>query len=283
MVCGSPWESVNTKRKRRPILVQPLYVAAWREVEGLDPESLINLLVYFRLAAEVKTDLFYDPSVKQYFLPLVLRSVKESSVSPGYNQRATPLHLTFRTEFVPPGFFTRFIATIAKSRLCQISFNKGVFRNRVNIKFGDPPIDQVILRELHHAIQVDVLRYAPECDSLGKFTHVCQKLHGFLIKVAKEVDTCLFGSLKMENNNNESEYGKVYKEIRFVCAAQECQSTSDCHYLNHVNGQSRDLNIYCEKSDVYRNVLPEEGLWFCEKILTSKVCVFLNKFWYPLT
>ena len=205
-------------------------------------------------------------------------SDKEASVPSGYRQRATPLHLTFRTEFVPPGFFTRFIATIAESPLCQINFNKGVFRNRVKIKFGDPLIDQVILSELPHAIQVDVLRYAPECDSLSKFTHVCQKLHGFLIKVAKDVDACVFGSLRMEHYNDESEYGKVYKEIRFVCAAQECQSTSGCHYLNHVNGQGRDLNIYCEKSDVYRDVLPEEGLWFSEKRITSKVCVFVNKY-----
>ena len=110
--------------RNKGILVQPLYVAAWRDVEGLDPESLINLLVCFRLAAEVKTDQFYDPNVKQYFLPLVLPSVKETSISSGYRQRATPLHLTFRTEFVPPGFFTRFITTIAESRLCEITLIK---------------------------------------------------------------------------------------------------------------------------------------------------------------
>ena len=79
--------------REKGILVQPLYVAAWREVKGVDPESLINLLVCFRLAGEVKTDQFYDPSVKQYFLPLVLPSVKMAQ----YSQRATPLHLIFRT------------------------------------------------------------------------------------------------------------------------------------------------------------------------------------------
>ena len=270
------WDLLHNKG----ILVQPLYVAAWREVEGLDPESLINLLVCFRLAAEVKTDQFYDPSVKQYFLPLVLPSVNGASTSSGYLQRATPLHLTFRTEFVPPGFFTRFITTIADSQLCEINFNKGVFRNQVKIKFGDPLIDQVILNELPHAIQVDVIRYAPESNSLSKFSHVCQKLHSFLVKVAKDVDACLFGSLGMEDDDNESESGKVFKKIRFVCTAQECQSTAGTHYLNHVKGQSIDLNIYCERSDVYREVLPEEGYWFSEKRLTSTVCVFVNKCCY---
>ena len=132
------WDLLHNKG----ILVQSLYVAAWRNIEGLDPESL---LVCFHLAAEVKTDQFYDPNVKQYFLPLVLPSLKESLVSPQCCQRAIPLHLTFRTEFVPLGFFTCFITTIAESPLCEINFDKGVYRNQINIEFGDPPIDEVIL------------------------------------------------------------------------------------------------------------------------------------------
>ena len=220
--------------RNKGILVQPLYVAAWREVEGLDPESLISLLVCFRLAAEVKTDQFYDPSVKQYFLPLVLPSVKECSISSGYLQRATPLHLTFRTEFVPPGFFTRFITTIAESQLCEINFDKGVYRNQINIEFGTPPIDEVILSELPHAIKVEIFRYAPESESLDKFTHVCQELCRFVKEVAKDIDKCLFADEGIDYDIDDSdESGKVFKEVRFVCAAPECQSTSGCHYLKH--------------------------------------------------
>ena len=256
--------------REKGILVQPLYVAAWREVKGLDPESLINLLVCFRLAAEVKTDQFYDPSVKQYFLPLVLPSAKKASVSPGYIERATPLHLTFRTEFVPPGFFTRFITTIAESPLCEINFDKGVYRNQITIEFGDPPIDEVILSELPHAIQIDVHRYAPESDGLDKFTHVCQKLCSLVKEVAKDVDKCLFTCDDIVDNN---ESGKVFKEVRFVCAAPECQSTSGCHYLKHKKGQTCDLYLRCKNSDEHREVLPEEGFWFPNKSTALKVII----------
>ena len=265
--------------REKGILVQPLYVAAWREVEGLDPESLINLLVCFRLAAEVTTDQFYDPNVKQYFLPLVLPSVKEPSVSPGYRQRATPLHLTFRTEFVPPGFFTRFITTIAESSLCEINFDKGVYRNRINIEFGDPSIDEVILSELPHAIQVDVRRYAPESNGLDKLTHVCQELCSFVTEVAKEVDKCLFANVSNDNDTDDRDMsGRVFKEVCFVCAAPECQSTSRCHYLKHKKGQTCDLYLRCENSDEYREVLPEEGLWFPDKSTALKVsatCIYI--------
>ena len=260
--------------RKKGILVQPLYVAAWRDIEGLDPESLINLLVCFRLAAEVKTDQYYDPSVKQYFLPLVLPSVKETSISSGYRQRATPLHLTFRTEFVPPGFFTRFATTITESPLCEINFDKGVYRNQINIVFGTPPIDEVILSELPHAIQIDVRRYAPESDGLDKFTHVCQELCSLVKEVAKDVDKCLFACDDIVDSDESS---KVFKEVRFVCATPKCQSTSGCHYLKHTKGQTCDLYLHCENSDEHRKVLPEEGLWFSEKRLASKVCSFINK------
>ena len=256
--------------REKGILVQPLYVAAWREVEGLDPESLINLLVRFRLAAEVKTDQFYDVSVKQYFLPLVLPSVREALIPSGYLQRATPLHLTFRTEFVPPGFFTRFITTISESPICEINFDKGVYRNQINIQFGDPPIDEVIIRELPHAIQVDVRRYAPENDDLDKFTHVCQRLCTFVKEVAKEVDKCLFAS-EGRHIGIYDESGKVFKEVRFICGTLDCQSTSGPHYLKHNKGQTEDLYLCCENSDKYRKVLPEEGFWFPNKTTALKV------------
>ena len=262
--------------RNKGILVQPLYVAAWREVEGLDPESLINLLVCFRLAAEVKTDQFYDPSVKQYFLPLVLPSVKEASISLEYRQRATPLHLTFRTEFVPPGFFTRFITTIAGSPLCEINFDKGVYRNQIKIEFGDPPIDKVILSELPHAIQIDIRRYAPESDGLDKFTLICQELCSLVKEAAKEVDKCLFTCDDIVDNNKS---GKVFKEVQFLCAAHECQSTSGCHYLKHKKDQTCDLYLHCENNDEYREVLPEEGLWFPDKsteLKVSIICIYIN-------
>ena len=67
----------------------------------------------------------------------------------------------------------------------------GLYRNQINIEFGDPPIDEVILSELHHAIQVDALQYALESDGLDKFTYVCQELFSFVKEVAKEVEKCV--------------------------------------------------------------------------------------------
>ena len=253
--------------REKGILVQPLYVAAWREVKDIDPQALIELLVHFRLAAEVKTDQFYDPGVKQYFLPLVLPSFLPSNsqlvYSEGYLQRATPLHLTFHTEFVPPGFFTRLITSIAESPHCKIQFDKGVYRNKIHILFGNPPCDDVILMELLHAIQVDVLRYVPESDSLDKFTHICQDLRKYLVEKAEGVDRCLFGS---------SDKFKVFKEVRFLCASETCAAVGP-HYLHHRQGQTCDLHIKCDNSNKYRQVLDKEGFWFL-KTKTGKEVLY---------
>ncbi|XP_011409075.1 PREDICTED: uncharacterized protein LOC105315987, partial [Amphimedon queenslandica] len=52
------------------ILVQPLYHKVWQS-SGIGSEEIIELLVHFRLAAQVQTEL-YDSRFKQYFLPAVL-------------------------------------------------------------------------------------------------------------------------------------------------------------------------------------------------------------------
>uniref|UniRef100_A0A1X7ST06 COR domain-containing protein n=1 Tax=Amphimedon queenslandica TaxID=400682 RepID=A0A1X7ST06_AMPQE len=56
--------------QNKGILVQPLYQEVWQS-SSIDPEEIIELLVHFRLAAQVQTDL-YDGRFKQYFLPAVL-------------------------------------------------------------------------------------------------------------------------------------------------------------------------------------------------------------------
>ena len=137
---------------------------------------MIELLVHFRLAAQVETNQYYIPSVKQFFLPAVLSSYTgdPTIASAGYRMRATLLHIAFQTGYVNPGFFTRLVTTMAGSPHCHLNFDEGIFRNRVTFRFGDPPIDHVTLTEIHNAIQVDALRYAPEAPK--PFHSVCKNL-----------------------------------------------------------------------------------------------------------
>uniref|UniRef100_A0A1X7SE94 COR domain-containing protein n=1 Tax=Amphimedon queenslandica TaxID=400682 RepID=A0A1X7SE94_AMPQE len=107
------------------VLVQPLYQEVWQS-SGIDPEEIIELLVHFCLAAEVKTDL-YDSRFKQYFLPAVLQGYTDdpNEVRPGYELRASPVHITFSTShgYVPPGFFTRLATTVATNANVEFNFD----------------------------------------------------------------------------------------------------------------------------------------------------------------
>ena len=165
--------------REKGILVQPLYVAVWKECEGIDPEEMIQLLVSFHLAAEVQTDEYGERLSKQFFVPAVLPTGDPSSaLPPGYHLRATPLHITFGTGYVIPGFFTRLVTTMAESPRCHLYFRDGIFRNRVTLNFGDIalPINRITLTELSTAIQVELLRYIPNSLALTPIKISCQDL-----------------------------------------------------------------------------------------------------------
>ena len=143
------WELLHEKG----IIVEPLYKAVWKHCEGIEADGIIELLVQFRLAVEVKTNLFYDPNVKQIFLPAALKKFTDDTSS---NPKASSLHITFATGYVTSSFFTRLVATMPDSPICDLYFHKLItlFHNRVTFQFSG---SHVVLTELPSAIQVDVI------------------------------------------------------------------------------------------------------------------------------
>ena len=62
------WKTLREKG----ILIQPLYVAVWKECKDIDPEGMMELLTHFRLAAKVQAEVYYDLDTPLYFVPAVL-------------------------------------------------------------------------------------------------------------------------------------------------------------------------------------------------------------------
>ena len=178
-VYGKMWNLL----KKKGILVQPLYATAWKGCGGVEPEEMIQLLVHFGLAAELETKQYYDPDVKQFFVPAVLPTFTgdpSSAITPGYKLRATPLHITFSTGYVIPGFFTRLVTSMAMfdQRTCSLQFDEDIYRNRIAFKFHD---DDVILTALPKVIQVDMLRYIPDSPKLTPIQESYESLQVKLI------------------------------------------------------------------------------------------------------
>ena len=143
------------------ILIQPLYTSVWKECGDLKPEDFIEVLLHFRLAAQVKEDQICSSRFKQYFIPAILKLCQDDTIATHSKEfeTASPLHIRFETGFVPPGFFTRFVAVIAAHPNTTLYLQKGVYRNRVTFRYEDEKnrsIEHLTVTDQHDVIQVNV-------------------------------------------------------------------------------------------------------------------------------
>ena len=259
------------KFQEKGILIEPLYKFVWAESKDLHPDALIDLLVDFRIAAEVHTSIHHDPTIKQYFVPAILKSF------PGdpYNVflhiciHASPIHITFSTGFVPPGFFTRFVTTIASNPSYKLCFDHGVYRNHVTFRCGDP---FVAFTDLQNAILVDVVSSVQNFSD-KPFAQFCQEVKMFIVKSAKDVEITL--SRSTPTFTEEMSYPVNTFEVKYVCQSDECAHKLDHrHYIQTSSEQTSSKLVYCEKSEEklpYRSLSAEEAYWFKDDSTIQKV------------
>ena len=147
--------------RRFGILVEKLtYTSVWKKCKGLNPTGLIELLTHFQLAVKIvgpiETDIQYDDHLPKYFLPAVLPYHSSASLSTrkydSQRIKATPLHITFKTGFAIPGFFTRLSTLMLKERnhACQklsLFMKDGIYHDMVKYMVLSLPTAFVTLTE----------------------------------------------------------------------------------------------------------------------------------------
>ncbi|XP_019859718.1 PREDICTED: uncharacterized protein LOC109587952 [Amphimedon queenslandica] len=258
------------------ILIQPLYKEIWQSSD-IDPEEIIELLVHFRLAAQVQTEL---DDAKHYFLPAVLPGYTgdPNEVQPGYKLRASPVHITFTTGhgYVPPGFFTRLATAVATDDDIKLNFDnvysaptaaitinlhskverRSIYRNRVCFSYGRPS-DDFVLTDINDAIQVDVLRYVPESSHPVPFRTVCQQILKLLDDCCQKVEETLI--LYYGHHT-----GRSSRRIQYVC---QCRRLKEVHYIQDIDAEKQTCSdpVYCKKKRRPRSLTNNESLWFKEK------------------
>ena len=253
--------------RKKGILVQPLYVALWSECTDVTPEGMMELLIHFRLAAKVETKEYYDLDALQYFVPSVLSLFSEDLSAPttAGSLRATPLHITFSTKFVTPGYFTRLVSTIASFEVCKLYFEKGVYRNRVVFEFkpDDKHYNFVTLTELSYAIQVDKTCESPD-NQMSHFKKSCQDLFVLLDRSCKEVDECFYQSFP----SNDTQAKKIHRnKFTFLCISDKCRSAENPHYLDKIS----ENKTCCQLRKQFRDLEEEESYWFQQVLQSAKV------------
>ena len=263
--------------REKGILIQSLYGAVWRNNEGgIDPQSIMELLVHLHLAAEVKTQQYPDRDVLQYFVPCVLKNFVGDLHAPVIKMQSisSPVHVKFNTVFVPPGYFTRFATTVASYEAFTLDFEHGIFRNRVSFLFseGTMKYDHVTFTQLPDTIQVDICRNAPDTEDYPSFSKSCQSLLQIIKLSCKEVEDLYHQSMMGDTSTPL----KVYSQLKLVCTSMEClYNTDEVHYLSIDDLSEHELTasekIKCEKSAAFRSFDNEEKHWFPSMKRVTKV------------
>ena len=263
--------------RNKGILVQPLYQEVWQS-SGIDPEEIIELLIHFRLAAQVQIEL---NDAKQYFLPAVLQGYTgdPNEVRPGYKLRASAVHITFSTGYVPPGFFTRLATTVATDDNIKLNLDnvyaaptvgffdrlaitiklrskverRSIYRNRVCFSYGRPS-DDFVLTDINKAIQVDVLRYAPESSHPISFKTVCQQILNLLDECCQKVEDTLYHGHHPVRSS---------RRVQYMC---QCRRSSEVHYIEDIDAEKQTCSdpVYCKMKRIPRSLTINESMWFKE-------------------
>ena len=252
---------------KKGILIQPLYEEVWKK-SILKPQSLADLLEHFLLAAPI------DPPIavseipgRKYFVPSVLQLSSPPSLSTHMAEyriqntttvvkKSSPLHLTFSTKYVPPGFFTRLATTLTREPKCEPLFEQGVFRNKVT--FAYDKIDELTISEQSSSVQINVVRiqhrkphknmtFGNTCCDIMELIRACSTIVGQWLP-------------------------SVEVEAAFLC--------EQCPDFITVDGADTDLNVYC-KARHHCNLTREKQYWL--KIpSTPEVCCLCRcyKCWF---
>ena len=254
------------------ILIQPLYASVWKECGDLKPEDFIEVLLHFRLAAQVIIEHRNISSrYKQHFIPAILKLCQDNTIATHSKEVASPLHITFETGFVPPGFFTRFVAVIAAHPNTTLYLEKGVYRNRVTFRYQESrnSIEHLTVTDQHDAIQINVHRATSHSDPVP-FANVCQDILVLLEDSAKEVENILQNCI----GKGFEELPKYFvsRSLCYICDG--CPVSSKLHYLTPAKYQTSDLEITCRVNTTYRPLTEKEKIWFTEKvIIVHDLCI----------
>ena len=243
------------------ILVQPLYEEVWEESNfkyKVTPQSLVDLLNHFLLAAPIDP---IDPikltkSVtpykgRKYFIPTVLKlSMQDTESTPKYREpvkTSSPLHLTFSTQYVPPGFFTRLATTLTGKPKCQPLFERGVYRNKITFAYGQ--IDEFTICEQLSSVQINVFRIRHRhSHKIMTFGNACYDIKELIQECSATVSQWL---------------PSIQVKAAFLC--ENCPD-----FITIPLGANTDLNKYCNARH-YCKLTKEKQHWL--KIpSTPEVC-----------
>ena len=230
-------ESLWTHLWESGILVQSLYEEVWKDCE-LPPQSLIDLLVHFLLAAPIcKASRITNFQGKEYFISSVLPAYKSRSNSRNNIEhiiikQTAPLHLIFNTFYVPPGFFCRLVTTLLNTSHFQVAFNEGVYRDHIVMLYGElnHEIDEIVLEKCKNSIQIEIIRTRDRHQGGAPFSIICHDV----LNIINDCFPIILHWLK-----------GIKIDYAFICEhCQKCKQSDKQHFVRF---SLTSTNVFCHE------------------------------------
>ena len=141
------------------LLVQPLYEDILSKQKFLEPREIIDLLSDFLIIGEIHSaSKKHHYQGKEYFVPCMLSNTESRSKEIALAVYSpAPLHLVFSTNYLPPGFFTRFSAILSKIPMFEVLFDE-ICHNKIRYAYGMEyeRAEEITIYERVLSVQVDV-------------------------------------------------------------------------------------------------------------------------------
>ena len=140
------------------LLVQPLYQEVLSKQKFLEPGEIIDLLSDFMIIGEIHSaSKKHHYQGKEYFVPCMLSNTENRSKETIAVNSPVPLHLVFSTNYLPPGFFTRFSAILSKNPKFEVLFDE-ICHNKIRYAYGMEyeRAEEITILERVLSVQVDV-------------------------------------------------------------------------------------------------------------------------------
>ena len=166
------------------ILVKPLYEKIWRGQSFLEHRAILDLMENFFIIAKIHTSSKkHKFKGQEYFVPSMLKPCLfpfDEMPSPVLSKdaiQAASLYLLFSTNYLPPGFFTRFTAVISRNLKCEVLFDE-IYRNRISYLYGSigQRIDRITITRKVDCVEINVVRITPRPSGYPSLLSTCSEI-----------------------------------------------------------------------------------------------------------
>ena len=257
--------------REKGILVEALYQVVWKTSIAeykVKPQAFADLLEHCFLIAEITQGSSVPVPKnygKKYFMPCALPICPSDAMEtpPDAVLTAAPLHLTFSSTYVPPGYFVRLATVLSKSHGFSIAFQRPIYSNRISYQYGDDGpngrIDNVTISGTKLSIRIDIVRrfYCPHVDKFN-FPSTCRSVLKILLGAAHD-------------NALQKWFPSIEVSPEFQC---DCSKGAPPHFVLVSTETESSTPLLC-RADTISTPTPEQQLWL--KIPATMVCIAL---WY---